>query len=336
MIFHPAIVALLLTSGLVTLMVVYAAFFGVRILKNWDIASGSESQLTLERSTYLISTLLACAFAFQIISLFLFIYTADDLHTRFVGAMCAAGTLNVNPFGYPAFGLKIASCILGGLWLIMNYVDSRAHDYPLIRNKFILLLAIVPFAISETFFQTAYFLKLRPDIITSCCGSLFGSSRESLRGNLVALPAGPLMIAFYASLVLLTFTGFRFRVSGQGGPLFSLFAVTAFPVMALSLLSFISLYFYELPSHHCPFCILQREYGYVGYPLYGSLIGGAIFGGGVGLLLPFRRIRSLSGIVPDFSRKLALASVVLYLLFAAISIWKMATANLVLDIVRGG
>jgi len=42
----------------------------------------------------------------------------------------------------------------------------------------------------------------------------------------------------------------------------------------MAILSFISVYFYELPTHHCPFCILQKEYGYVGYPLYLTLFGG--------------------------------------------------------------
>ncbi len=332
MILHPAIVALLLTSGLVTFMVVYAAFFGARIIRYWDIGNGSAKQLTLERSTYLISTLLACAFAFQITSLFLYVYTADDLHSRFVGAMCAAGSLNVNSYGYPTFLLKIFSCILAGLWLIMNYADSRAYDYPLIRKKFMLLLAIVPFVVSEAVLQTGYFLKLRPDIITSCCGSLFGSGQGSVSGDLAALPPGPMMIAFYASLILVTLTGLRYRISGRGSLLFSVFAVAAFPVMALSLLSFISLYFYELPTHHCPFCILQREYGYVGYLLYGSLLGGVVFGAGVGLLQPFRDVKSLVRIVPAVSRNLALISIICYLLFAAVSIWKIVTANLTLGI----
>ena len=165
MILHPAIVALLLASGLVAFMILYAAIFGWKIIRHWDIASGSEQQLALERSTYLISTLLAFAFAFQIASLFLYIYTADDLHTRFVGAMCAAGSLNVNPYGYPAFLLKIFNCIVAGLWLIMNHADSRAHDYPLIRKKFRLLLGFVPFIVAEAVLQAAYFAKLRPDVI---------------------------------------------------------------------------------------------------------------------------------------------------------------------------
>ena len=214
----------------------------------------------------------------------------------------------------------------------MNYADNRAYDYPLIRKKFMLLLAIVPFVVFEAFLQTGYFLKLRPDIITSCCGSLFSSGQGSVRGDLAALPPGPMMIAFYMSLILVTLTGLRYAIIAQGSLLFSVFAVAAFPVMALSLLSFISLYFYELPTHHCPFCILQREYGYVGYLLYGSLIGGVVFGAGVGLLQPFRRVKSLVLIVPAISRNLALISIFCYLLFAAVSIWKIVTANLTLGI----
>ena len=57
------------------------------------------------------------ALAFEILSLFLFIYTADDLHRLFVGAMCAAGTLYVNAFGYPALMLKVGnSCWRGSGW----------------------------------------------------------------------------------------------------------------------------------------------------------------------------------------------------------------------------
>lgn len=332
MILHPAIVALLLASGLVTLMVLCAAVFGWRIIRHWDIATGSEQQLALERSTYLISTLLACAFAFQIGSLFLYIYTADDLHTRFVGAMCAAGSLHVNPYGYPAFVLKIFNCILAGLWLIMNHADGRAYDYPLIRKKFILLLIIVPFVVAEAVFQAGYFVKLRPDVITSCCGSLFSSNQESLPGQLAALPPGLMMIPFYTSVILLAAAGLHYLLRGLGGRLFSLLSIAAFPVFALSLVSFISLYFYELPTHHCPFCILQREYGYIGYLLYGSLLCGVVCGAGVGLLQLFRRIKSLMYIIPAINRKLALASIGCYLLFALVSIWRIVTANLVLDV----
>jgi hypothetical protein len=60
-------------------MLGYSVYEGVRIIRHWDIDSGSEYQLDLERRTYLISTLMAYAMGFQLFSLFLFIYTADIL-----------------------------------------------------------------------------------------------------------------------------------------------------------------------------------------------------------------------------------------------------------------
>ncbi len=59
--------------------------------------------------------------------------------------MCAAGTLNVNGYGYPALILKIVVFLLSGLWLLLNYADNRAYDYPLVKNKYLFLLFIAPF-----------------------------------------------------------------------------------------------------------------------------------------------------------------------------------------------
>ena len=42
----------------------------------------------------------------------------------------------------------------------------------------------------------------------------------------------------------------------------------AFAATIAGILSFVSLYVYEHPNHHCPFCILKPEYGYQGYLLY--------------------------------------------------------------------
>ena len=122
MIFHPAIIALYVSSVLISFMVLYSSFYGVQILRRWDIKSGSELQLILERKTYLISTLLAYLFGFQLLSLFLYIFTVDQLNTFFVGAMCAAGSLYANDFGYPALILKMINFLLAGVWLI--------HDPP--------------------------------------------------------------------------------------------------------------------------------------------------------------------------------------------------------------
>jgi hypothetical protein len=331
MIFHPAIIALHTASLLIGFMVLYSAFYGLRIQRKWDIRSGSDLQLVLERRTYLVSTILTYVFAFELISFFLYIYTADHLHILFSGAMCAAGTLQVNGYGYPALLLKMVNFILAGLWLIMNYADNRAYDYPLIKKKYLLLLIMTPLVLTEVVFQTLYFLLLRPNIITSCCGSLFSAGNETLAGDIAALPPVPMEIAFYLSVLTNLAAGSYFYLKNRGGYLFGCLSSVHFIISVAAVLSFISPYFYELPTHHCPFCILQGEYAYIGYPLYAALFGSAVTGLGAGILMPFRHIQSLAGTLPSFQNKLALASMVLSLGFAAVVTCRMIFTDFVLQ-----
>jgi len=332
MILSPPIIALTLGSTATALLAIYASVLGIRILRKWDLASGSELQLQLEKRTYLISTLMACAFVFQIGSLFLFIFTAEDLHELFVGAMCAAGTLNVNEFGYPTILLKIGNALLGGLWLIVNYADNRAYDYPLIRKKYTLLLIVTPLLLSEAFLQGAYFAGLEANVITSCCGSLFGTEASGPASWLAALPMKSLQMALIACLAITFLSGMLFyRGPTWAGAVFSIAGLAALLVSIAALVSIISPYIYELPTHHCPFCILQREYSYIGYFIYVFLLGGAIPGMAVGALLPFRHIESLRAVLPPVLRRLTLVSLAFYALFAFVSAYAVAFSALSLD-----
>ncbi len=220
MILHPAIVALVIVSFLMTAMSLSGAFFGIRIIRRWDLTSGSEEQLALERRTYLISTILSYVFVFEIGSLFLFIYTADSLHTLFVGAMCAAGALYVDPYGYPTFLLKILNVILAGLWLIVNYVDNQAYDYPLIRKKYALLLILAPLILAESVVQTLYFTQMKADVITSCCGSLFSSEGSGVSSDIAAVPAKAAMGGLLSRLCADLFVGRRLLAQGKTGGAF--------------------------------------------------------------------------------------------------------------------
>ena len=327
MILHPAILALLTGSLLTCLMMLYSGWYGVRILRNWDLQSGNELQLELEKRTYLISTLVSYALAFELISLFLFIFTADRLHLLFTGAMCAAGTLNANGFGYPLLLLKIVNFLLAGVWLIVNHADNMGHDYPLIRIKYAGLIAIAPLSLYELYYLYRYFSGLHADVITSCCGSLFSLERPGISGDLASLPSTPMMIAFYAVMAATLFCGAYHYRKGRGGYLFSTLGCTAFVVALASIVSFISLYIYELPTHHCPFDILQKEYGYIGYSLYASLFGAAVAGLGVGVLTPFRSRGSMSQVIPAFTRRLTAITLILYLLFTLIVSYKIVFSS---------
>jgi hypothetical protein len=245
--------------------------------------------------------------------------------------MCAAGSLNVNGFGYPTLILKVFNFLFAGLWLILNFTDNRAYDYPLIKKKYLFLLILTPLILAEAILQTNYFLRLTPNIITSCCGSLFSGEASGLASEVSSFPSIPTKVVFFLCMIGTGISGVYYYRKGKGGYLFSLASAVAFLVSIVSLISFICLYFYEMPTHHCPFCILQREYEYIGYPLYAALLGGGICGMGVGLLMPFRNIRSLSEIIPPIQRRLTLVSLILFFIFAAIATYKILFSGFILE-----
>ena len=298
MILDPSVLALLSGSFLVVAILLYASCYGIQILRRWDIHSGSELQLGLEKRTYLISTIMAYALGFQLLSLFLFVYTADHLSPLFSGAMCAVGTLNVNRWGYPTLILKIVNFLAAGVWLIINSTDNSAYDYPLIKKKYLLLLPITALICIEAAFQTLYFLGLKPDVITSCCGALFSSASEGAAG-IAVLPWKPVAASFYLAMGLTMVSGLFSYLRGKGAYLFSLSSSVLFGVFIVALINYISPYFYELPTHHCPFCILHGEYNFIGYPIYLALLIGGVTGLGIGAISPFSSVKSLQQAIPE-------------------------------------
>lgn len=330
MILNPAVAALLAGSLLVSVVLLYATRYAVQILRAWNPASGSELQLALERKTYLIATVLFWAFLFQLGSLFLFVAVADDIAALFTGAMCAAGSLALNPWGYAALLAKVVNFLLAGTWLILNRADNRSPVYPLVRPKYRLLLAIAPSVLAETALQGLYFLNLKPDVITSCCGSIFSESGRGLPALLFALPQPALRGAFSAALLLTFALGAWFLAGGSraAGACFSLSAAATLVVSVAAFISYQCLYFYELPTHHCPFCVFQAGYHYAGYPLALALLGGAVPALGVGALLPFRGAAGLADFLPGFQRRLTVASLVGYGSYAALVAFRAAVSGL--------
>ncbi|MEK7308990.1 MAG: hypothetical protein AAB089_07955, partial [Nitrospirota bacterium] len=100
---------------------------------------------------------------------------------------------------------------------------------------------------------------------------------------------------------------------------------------AASIISFISPYFYETPTHHCPFDILQRDYYLIGYPIYITLFGGVFFGMITGILEPFKKIASLIIIIEKAQKKWIVLSILLVLAFALISSWTILSSNFSTD-----
>ena len=315
MLMNPSVIALIAASLLVVGFTLYACGLGVRILWQWNLDSAGEGQLRLERKTYLVSSILSHVLAIELVSLFLFIAVVNQLHTFFTGAMCAAGVLNANPYGYLTLAVRTASFLCCGVWLVVNHVDTRACDYPLIRFKYACLLGIGLLLVVEGVLQVMFLTGLDPQILTSCCGTIFGEGSRGVAAGMAHLPGPAAAGYFYLGMGLTLGAGAWFTRTGRHDWLYGLLSVAVFPLSLAALISFFCLYVYELPTHHCPFCMLQKEYHFVGYFLYAFLLVGAIAGASIGIIGRFRKNVSLAGLVPQIQKRLCWASLLGYGLF---------------------
>jgi hypothetical protein len=139
-----------------------------------------------------------------------------------------------------------------------------------------------------------------------------------------------MMWVFYSAMLCILICGIVFYLKGLGGYLYAALSLLMFIISLVSIVSFISLYIYELPTHHCPFCIIMEEYHYLGYLLYILLFGAVVSGLGVGALIPFRHVESLQFMLGGLIRKLALASIILYTAFTSLVTYEIVTSSLVI------
>ncbi|MFH7319019.1 hypothetical protein ACHHRT_00240 [Desulfurivibrio sp. D14AmB] len=311
--------ALSLSGLLVIFLLAVAARSALRVIRHWNPASDDSLQIGLESEIWLSSTLVAYALAIQITSLVLFVMAADSFAQVLSGAMCATGALLANQFGMPALLVKLVGVFLYGFWLVIHHLDIRSQHYPLVRVKSWYLLLILPWLGLDLTLQTLYLLRLDPEVITSCCAVVFSSATAG--SQLLAELDGELIFwPFYATIAGLLLVGvlLGWRQERAGAWLYPIYGITWLLFLPLALLAVtvaVSSYIYAMPFHNCPFCILQSEYGYIGFAIYGTLLPAAFFGLVAPLVGLFRARPGLAAPVADLRRFALVASLTLLLLF---------------------
>lgn len=330
MIVQTPILALFLADLLSLVLLIPAGLFALQILRHWDPSSGHARQIRLEKRTHLVGAVVGLVFLAQGLILPLFVHTVDQMAVQIAGAMCAVGTLNANVWGFPTLLLRIALFFLAAAWLLLHRIDARAPDYPLTRAKYALVLAILPLALVSAATQLAYFLSLDPDVITSCCGSLFSQGSASVTAHMAGLPPLPTMIALYAVLALALAAGLAYLRWRRGLLLFGGLVTLSFPVAIVAIIAFVSLYVYEHPLHHCPFCMLTPDYGHIGYALYLPLFGATALGLGLALAAALARGDSLRAALERAAPPLVITASAGLGLFGLLVAWLSWQSNLIL------
>ena len=169
-------IALITCSAVVIIFGLVGAATALRLLNHWNLGSDSELQIKLEERVWLVATLVQFGLVVQIISAILFIYAADYFATVLKGAMCAAGSLTANRYGLPVLGFKLVTIFVGSLWIMLHRLDIGSEHFPYTRLKGIWLLAMLPLLIGDGLLVVLYLANLEPEIVTSCCGILFGDT----------------------------------------------------------------------------------------------------------------------------------------------------------------
>jgi hypothetical protein len=326
MILSPAILALLCCSAVVCGLTIVAAGAGLSAVVGWDHNSSDRRQLLRERRWFLVETSLRLILGLQLVSLLVFLATADHLKTMFTGAMCAVGSLNANPFGMPTLTLKTTAFVLCGLWLVTDRASPAAATIGLVRFKVGFVVIVAGVLVAENVLQLRYFADLDPEIITSCCATVFGLGAGGVAAGLASLPVGWSRLAFFGALAVTLAAGLWAIGRHRSTLVYSILAVILGLITVAAVITWIAPSYYELPTHHCPLCLLASDYGCVGYPLYLFLATAVIAGAGSGLVHGLRSIDFRRCIRVDEELRLCAVSVASFALLAVIALWPLVTS----------
>ncbi len=273
MILIPEVLSILFLNLFFLIFGTIAFFISLNIVKSWDFNANTQKQYKLEKQSYLIATIIKYILIIKIPLFLFFVFTLDKLSLSVTGAMCAAGIVDATPYGNYLFILKVINLYLFGFWLLLHSYDMNLKVPRYTKIKFTLFIIAFILLCSEIILETMMFYSIDPNKIVSCCGTLFSSNKGSYISSFFQIKTPILLSTFYGTYLLII-PLYLFKRKH----LFAISNVAFLIISIISLILFFGTYIYELPTHHCPFCFLQKDYYYVGYLLYSLLFLGTFFG----------------------------------------------------------
>jgi len=269
--FSNNVIVFLFIETLILILQIIAFVLSLNIVKLWDFKSNTSTQYKLEKRAYLIILIIFFSIVVKIFMLPYFAFSLDKLSTIVPGAMCAAGVITANDYGQYLLVLKIMILFFMGIWLILNALDIKAKDYPYFKIKTWLFILIFLFILFEYALDILYYTNISTDSLVTCCSTIYGVVQGT--GLPFNLDIMKLLILFYLLYILIIVVNIQ--------KLAFLSAVTNSFYMYIAyycVVYFFGTYIYELPTHKCPFCMLQSDYYYIGYFIWASLFLGVFFG----------------------------------------------------------
>ena len=269
----PEVLINLIVDFLILIFMIHSFFIALKIVLKFDFTKDTPLQYSLLKSSYLVSVIVKYAIFFKMILIFYFVFTIDKISVLLPGAMCGAGVITANEYGVYLLVLKVINIYLLGFWLLINKEDMNTKDYRFTKKKFKIFLGLFLLLVLEFVLEWLYFKGIDPAKVVSCCGVIFSATKKSAISYFLSLPRDVVVLLFYATFIFMI-GSFLFKRDR----LFAFFNFLFLFITILAIIVFFSPYIYELPRHRCPFCLLQKEYFFVGYFIYTALFLGTFFG----------------------------------------------------------
>ena len=279
MILTPEILTIYLLNSLFLLFSIIAFIQTITILRHYDKNSTSSLQYKLEKRSYLVATIVKFIFYIKLPLFIFFIFTLDKISIILPGAMCAAGVVNATEYGVYLIFLKLLNLYLFAYWLVLNREDMNSEEQRYLRLKFKVFVFASFLLLLELLLETLMFSAIYVKSLVDCCGAIFSTTDATYLSKMIGAKPEILLTLFYGSFVLIVLF---FIIKNRY--LYSIVNLFFIIIALISLIAFFGTYIYELPTHHCPFCLLQKEYHYIGYFLYVFLFLGTFNGIVIGVV----------------------------------------------------
>ena len=274
----PEVLTIFILDALFIFFATVAFIISVKISLLYDVRATSTQQYILEKQSYLGATIIKYIFYIKVPLFLFFIFTLDKISIILPGAMCGAGVVNATEYGTYLLVLKVLNIYLFAYWLTLHSEDIKDERQPYMKLKFQLFTLFYFLLICEIILEATMFLSIDIKDVVDCCGVIFSNSDSTYMATILNTSPIILLLLYYSSFIVMIIAYlYKQRY------IFSILNIIFLLFSLITLISFFGTYIYEMPTHHCPFCFLQKEYNYVGYLIYVILF----FGTYNGLLVGF-------------------------------------------------
>jgi hypothetical protein len=265
-------------SAAVTGLLIYglAAFRCANVFLDWQPDRADSRQLRRERDAEIAALLargaLACLASAALLGLF---GIALAWHRVVPGAMCGTGVLQaMGSYGIRAMTFWCLVLVILSAWWVLDRLDRFDPTGGLTWQAARIWLTAAPFLLAAVLYSWQALMRMESTPPVSCCAAVYDRVLEE---TTPAAATGRLLAASFwghltGSVGLLILAARRIQRPERGSAILPAAIMTLWvPAASICIKHFWSVYYYQVLSHPCPWCLFLWDYYGAGFLIFGCM-----------------------------------------------------------------